>query len=108
MDHIRLVEKRGANYILLEVSGVITSNTFTEFQTKISGLINETNIIIDLADVTKIDSSGLSVIMAAFNDGEDYGHKLYIMRPSADARHAIETTGFLDMFPIIHSVTEVI
>ena len=107
MDHIGITEKSGANYILLEISGVITSNTFTELQNKVFDLIRQTNLVIDLAECTKIDSSGLSVIMGVHNEGEDVDHKLYIMRPSSDARHAIDSTGFTDTFNIIHSVTEV-
>jgi hypothetical protein len=44
--------------------------------------------------------------MAAFNDAEDFGQKLYIMRPSNEARKALESTGFIDFFPIIQAVTE--
>jgi anti-anti-sigma factor len=108
VDYIALQEKRGANYVLLEVNGVITSNTFTEMQGKVYDMINKSNLVLDLSEVQKIDSSGLSVIMAAHNDGEEIGNKLYLMRPSLDARRAIESTGFLDTFNVIQSVTEVL
>ena len=35
MDQVTLVEKKGANYVLLEVAGTINSYTFTDFQTKV-------------------------------------------------------------------------
>ncbi|MCM1321423.1 MAG: STAS domain-containing protein [Bacteroides sp.] len=107
MNQIQLQEKKGANYMLLEVQGMVTSYTFTEFQKKAYSFINESNLIIDLAEVTEIDSSGLSVIFGAYNDGKANGHTLYIMRPSIEARRALDSTGFTDMFPIIYSVTEV-
>lgn len=108
MDQVTLLEKKGANYVLLEVTGTINSYTFTDFQTKVYSLVKNTNLVLDLSEVNKIDSSGLGVILASYNDAEDNGYKVYIMRPSSSARKAIESTGFIDMFPIIQSVTEVL
>lgn len=106
MEQLKIIEKKGANYVLLEATGELTANTFTELQSKVFSLIEETNVVLDMAEVVRVDSSGLGVIMAAFNDAEDFGQKLYIMRPSNEARKALESTGFIDFFPIIQAVTE--
>lgn len=108
MDTMRINEKRGANYMLLELSGVINSFTYAEFKTKAYSYIRENNLVLDLSEVTDMDSSGLGVIMGAFNDGEETGYTLYLMRPSSAAYKALDSTGFTDMFNIIHSVTEVL
>ncbi|MBQ0165797.1 MAG: STAS domain-containing protein [Treponema sp.] len=108
MDTMRINEKRGANYMLLELSGIINSYTYGEFKTKSYSYIRENNLVLDLSEVTDIDSSGLGVIMGVFNDGEDTGFKLYLMRPSSAAYKALDSTGFTDTFNIIHSVTEVL
>lgn len=108
MENISIVEKNGPNYSLLEVSGTVNSYTYTEFQTKVYALIKETNLVLDLSRVTNMSSSGLGVLMAAFDDGEELGNKLYIMKPSEVVRLAIESTGFSDMFTVIYSLTEVI
>lgn len=108
MDTMRINEKRGANYMLLELSGVINSYTYAEFKTKAYSYIRENNLVLDLSEVTDMDSSGLGVIMGAFNDGEDTGYKLYLMRPSSAAYKALDSTGFTDTFNIIHAVTEVL
>lgn len=108
MDTMRINEKRGANYMLLELSGVINSYTYAEFKTKAYAYIRENNLVLDLSEVTDMDSSGLGVIMGAFNDGEDTGYKLYLMRPSTAAYKALDSTGFTDTFNIIHAVTEVL
>lgn len=107
MDNVIIVEKKGANYQLLEVSGTINSYTYTEFQDKVYALIKETNLVLDLSGVQALSSSGLGVLMAALDDGEEVGHKLYIMKPSEIVRLAIDATGFSDLFSIIHSLTEV-
>jgi anti-anti-sigma factor len=106
MEQLKLLEKKGANYVLLEVSGTINSYTFSEFQSKLYTLVTDTNVVVDMSLVTNIDSSGLGVILAAFNDAEESGYRLYIMRPSNEARKALESTGFIDFFPIIQAVTE--
>ena len=108
MDTMRINEKRGANYMLLELSGVINSFTYTEFKTKAYSYIRENNLVLDLSEVTDMDSSGLGVLMGVFNDGEDSGYRLYLMRPSTQAYKALDSTGFTDTFNIIHAVTEVL
>ncbi len=108
MEHISIIEKRGANYALLEVSGTINSYTYTEFQNKVYALIKESNLVLDLSRVINLSSSGLGVLMAAYDDGEEVGHKLYIMKPSEVVRMAIESTGFAEMFSVIYSLTEVL
>ena len=108
MDVLTITEKRGANYILLELGGVISSYTFVDFKEKAYSYIQETNLVVDLSNVQSIDSSGLGVFMGVFNDGEECGNVFYMMNPSVEALNAINSTGFTDTFNIIHSVTEVV
>ena len=108
MDTLKITEKRGANYILLELGGVISSYTFSDFREKAYTYIQEKNLVVDLSNVQSIDSSGLGVFMATFNDGIETGRVFYIMNPSVEALNAINSTGFTDTFNIIHSVTEVV
>jgi anti-anti-sigma factor len=108
MENISIVEKSGPNYALLEVAGTINSYTYTEFQEKVYALIKETNLVLDLSRVANLSSSGLGVLMAAHDDGESVGNKLYIMKPSEVVRLALESTGFGDLFSVIYSLTEVV
>lgn len=107
MDQLTLNEKNGANYVLLELSGSINAYTITEFQEKVYNYIQTNNVVLDLSQVLSIDSAGLGVIMAGFNDGMKSGKKLFFMNPSEGAKKAIDATGFSDTFNFIHSVTEV-
>jgi len=108
MEQLKIQIKRGANYSLLELVGGIDSYNFTEFQQKAFSLIKEANLVIDLSEVTSIDSSGMSVIFGTHIDGEEKGHVLYLMHPSAGVQKAIDATGFSDTLQIIHSITEVL
>lgn len=107
MDQVAINEKNGANYILLELTGSINAYTITEFENKVYNNIQKTNVVLDLSKVVSIDSSGLGVIMAGFNDGAKYNKKLFLMNPSESAKRSIDSTGFSDTFNFIHSVTEV-
>lgn len=107
MDQLTIREKVGASYILLELSGAVNAYTISEFQEKVYSYIPDSNVVIDMAQVIQLDSSGIGVVIAGYNDGEKFGTKLFIMNPSDAARHSLERTGFLDTFNIIHSVTEV-
>ncbi len=107
MDLLTLHEKIGPNYVLLELTGAANAYTISEFQEKMDRYIIDSNVVVDMSMVTGVDSAGIGVVLAGYNDGEEFGNKLFIMNPSESARHGLERTGFIDMFNIIHSVTEV-
>lgn len=108
MEQLKIQEKKGANYSLLELFGVLDSYNFMELQQKSFSLIKEKNLVLDLSNLTSMDSSGLSAILGASTLGMEVGRTLYIMNPSSEARKALESTGFMDMFNIIFSITEVV
>ncbi len=108
MDTISVLEKTGANYVLLEIAGTVNSYTYTEFQNRAYSLVKKTNLVLDMSKVVNISSAGLGVLIAATEDAKDSGFKLYLMNPSEIVRTAIESTGFREMFTIIHSLTEVL
>jgi anti-anti-sigma factor len=107
MDHLNITERKGDGFALLEVLGTVNSYTYTEFQQKVYVLIKTTNLVLDMSRVSNLSSSGLGVLMSAVEDGQESGHKLYVMNPSEIVRMAIDSTGFAEMFPIIRSTNEV-
>lgn len=107
MELLSITEKQGANYVLYEIGGVMNTYTITALAEKLDENIKKSNVVVDLERVEFVDSVGVGLLMATFNDGEDNGHRLYIMNPSAPSRIALEETGFYDVFSIIHAVTEV-
>ena len=100
MDNLAITEKMNDAFVLLTVSGSINSYTYHEFEIKVYNLIKERSIVLDVSRVTNLSSSGLGILMAASEDGAELGHKIYIM-------NAIASTGFSEVFPIIHSLDEV-
>ena len=100
-------EKKAPNYILLELTGPMTSYTCAEFEKKAYDIIQESHLVLDMSKVVGIDSCGLSVLMGCFNDGKEKNFTLFLLRPSAIVMEALASTGFESMFRRIYSVTEI-
>lgn len=108
MEQLTIVEKKGANYTLLELAGSCNAYTINEFQQKIYSYIKEVNLVLDLSKVLDMDSTAVGILLAGFNDSLDYGHKIYLMNMSPSAQKAMADTGFMEAFNVIQSVTEVV
>lgn len=107
MDNLVIIEKDGANYKLYDLEGSLNAYTIGEFQTKLFDDVVKMNVVLDMSKVTELDPSGIGMLMAAFNDAEDAGKKLYFLTMSNEASIAITNTGFKYIFNLIDSVTEV-
>ena len=107
MEQLTNIEKEGANYQLYDLQGALNAYTLGEFQTKLYEDVLKTNVVLDMSELTELDPAGIGVLMAAFNDAEDNGRKLYFMSLSNEADKAIAATGFKYVFNLITSVTEV-
>lgn len=108
MEQLAITEKRGANYVLYELVGACNSYTISELSEKVYEEIKSTNVVLDLSQVIDIDSTGMGMLFAAFNDSLESGYKLYLMNMSFAAQNTVKDTGFLEAFNVIQSVTEVI
>lgn len=107
MEQLTIVEKKGANYALYELSGSCNSYTISDLQNKLFAKIKETNVVLDMSQILDMDSSGMGLLMATFNDGLEVGNKLYFMNMSPYAQKTVQDTGFMEAFNVIQSVTEV-
>lgn len=107
MEQLTVIEKEGANYKLYELVGALNAYTLGEFSKKLYEDVIKINVVLDMSKITELDPSGIGVLMAAFNDAEDAGTKLYFMAMSNEASIAITNTGFKYLFNIITAVTEI-
>ena len=107
MEQITITEKDGANYHLYELDGALNAYTLGEFQDTLYDAVQKNNIVLDMSRLVELDASGIGLLMAAYNDSEDAGNKLYFMTMSNEADKAIAATGFKYVFNLINSVTEV-
>ena len=101
MDQLAITEKDGANYHLYELEGALNAYTMGEFQNTLYEAVIFKNIVLDMSRLIELDPSGVGFLMAAFNDAEEYGHKLYFLSLSNEAEKAIAATGFKNEFHLI-------
>jgi anti-anti-sigma factor len=106
MENLKIVEKDGANYHLYELEGALNAYTLGEFQNQLYEAVQKNNIILDMSKLIELDPAGIGFLMAAFNDSNEAGHKLFFMMMSNEAEKAISSTGFKSQFNLINSVTE--
>lgn len=106
MDSISIIEKKHESCIVLEITGPINSYTHTEFEKAVYAAVKKGHLILDLSNTVSISSFGLGILLSAFDDAAEAGSSLYILNPSKLAWLAIESTGFSDMFKIIHSLDQ--
>lgn len=107
MEQLSIIEKDGANYHVYELEGALNAYTIGEFQTTLFEAVQKNNIVLDMSKLIELDPSGIGILMAAFNDSEEIGTKLYFMSISNEADKALTATGFKSLFNMINSVTEV-
>ena len=106
MENLTITETAHENFVLLAVAGSVNSYTYHEFEKKVYGHIKEHSVVLDVSRVTNLSSSGLGILMAASEDGAEQNHKIYILNPSEVVKLAIASTGFSEVFPVIHSLDE--
>ncbi len=107
MEQLTIIEKDGANYHLYELEGSLNAYTLGEFEQTLYEAVQKNNIVLDMSRLVELDPAGIGCLMAAFNDADEVGHKLYFMSISNEAEKTIAGTGFKYLFNIINSVTEV-
>ena len=107
MELLTVTEKDGTDYKLYELSGGLNAYTLVNVAAKIYEKIQKMNVVLDMANVTELDAAGIGMIMAAHNDSEESGKKLFLLSISNEVDRQLLSTGFKDEFNLISSVTEV-
>lgn len=106
MEQLTITEREGANYRFYELKGGLSAYTLGDFETKLYENVLKKNVVLDMSQLVELDSSGLGLLMAAFNDAVDAGNKLYFLSMSNESLRALTETGFKSEFNIISSITE--
>lgn len=106
MTQLDITERDESGRTVLRIAGPVNSYTFTEFQQKLERAAAKGEVVVDMEKVSTLSSAGIGVIMAALDDAEAAGGKLYILKPSEIARLAFESTGFMERFPIFQNLKD--
>ncbi|MCF0242535.1 MAG: STAS domain-containing protein [Treponema sp.] len=108
MEQLAITEREGANYTLYELKGGLNAYTLGDFEGKLYEIVKSKNVVLDMSGLIELDSSGLGLLMTAFNDSVEAGNKLFFLSMSNESSRALAETGFKSDFYVINSVTEAV
>lgn len=98
-DPLRIdVEHVGDDGVRFTLRGELDPHTAPRLRERVEEALasNRTSLVLDLAGVTFIDSSGLRVILSGHKDANDRGGRLVLQSPSPTARRLLDITGLLE------------
>ena len=95
------------NYIILKVVGPINSYTYDIFKEKVLGVAQNTNLVLDLSEVSDLTSTGVGVLFELREKAEESEKKLVLLSPSKVVKHVVGLTGFLEIFEVVESENDI-
>ncbi len=96
---MRVTFDRGDNAIIASVHGEIDADNCREFG---EALLDESggapDLVVDLSELTFIDSSGISELLKAVEAARGRGQTLRLRQPTPAVHRVLEITGLLEHF----------
>lgn len=98
-----LTFSRDNGSVVVGVIGELDCSTADVLGQRLDDLLDDQgnlSVVLDLEDMTFVDSSGLSVFVTAFRHLRERGGDLRFRRPSASTRKVFEITGLNRVLPV--------
>jgi anti-sigma B factor antagonist len=108
---LQLFVRRVTDIVVVDLRGKATIGLANDLlDNQLQQLIDEGNdkILLNLSDVTQMDSSSISSIIRAFQSLQRRGANLRLLRPQGNVRLVLETVHLLDVVPTIEDETQAI
>jgi anti-sigma B factor antagonist len=95
------IESEGATP-LLRVAGEVDIQTSPILEEELNSLLDQgrSSLLVDLAGVTFLDSTGLSVLIAGLKRCQAAGGDLRLQSPRPNVLRVLEITGLIDAFQV--------
>jgi anti-sigma B factor antagonist len=87
----------------VRVSGEVDIQTSPLLDKELQKVLDQgvSSILVDLDEVTFLDSTGLSVLIAALKRCQASGGELRLVSPRSNVRRVLEITGLTDTFHVV-------
>ena len=108
MEKLSMSERSESNFTLYELRGAFTFYTIDAVRSVLYKKISRSNVVLDLSQVSEIDSAGPGLLLAVFSDALNAEHILYMLNPSENVLRSLEKTGLFDLLSVIASVNEAV
>jgi anti-sigma B factor antagonist len=99
---LRISERKSENVTILDLRGrILTGTTNDAFAARLRKLAESApcNVLINLAEVAQVDSSGLSTLVRSFVTLERDGGSLKLLNPEGHVREILELTRLVQCLP---------
>jgi anti-sigma B factor antagonist len=108
---LQLFVRHAADVVIVDLTGIATigpANDFLDSQLRLLIEDGSSKMLVNLTDVTQMDSSGIGSIVRAFTSLKRRGASLKLLRPRGSVRLVLETVHLLDVIPTIEDETQAI
>lgn len=99
---MELVEKHTGTVTILEISGRLDSTSSKELEEKVMAVVSggAKHLLMDFGGVDYINSSGLRVLLMAFQQLRKNGGKLHLCAIKDYMREVFDISGYTEIFPL--------
>ena len=108
---LQLCVRHAADVVIVDLRGKATigrANEFLDSQLRQLIEVGTSKLLLNLTDVTQLDSSSIASIVRAFTLLKHRGASLKLLRPRGNVRLVLETVHLLDVIPSVEDETEAI
>jgi anti-sigma B factor antagonist len=108
---LSIVEKESDGVQILQLSGRVTlGEESNQLRTKLKEALSEgkTRLVLDLAEVTYIDSAGLGTLVAGFTSAQNQGANLKLANLTKRFREQLNITKLVTVFDVYDSVEDAV
>lgn len=98
--------------LIATLTGELDLHTSPEFKEKITALLAAhpriKHLILNVKDLSFIDSSGLGVILGRYRELQDRGGKLFFLEANPQIKRILQLSGFQKISEFANSMSEVL
>src|SRR5579872_3330226 len=108
---LTITEKEVSGVTVLDLSGRITlGEGSAELRAKLKDLLKEgkTRLVLNLADVSYIDSAGLGTLVAGYTSAQSQGARLKLANLTSRFTETLNITKLVTVFEVYNTVAEAI
>src|ERR1700751_2381551 len=108
---LQLFVRNAADVVIVDLHGKATigrANDFLDGQLRQLIEVGTNKLLLNLTDVTQLDSSSIGSIARAFVSLKRRGASLKLLRPHGNVRLVLQTAHLLDVIPSIEDETQAI
>src|SRR5271157_5757255 len=108
---LNVVEKEVSGVTVLQLIGRVTlGEESNQLRTKLKDILSQgkTQLVLDLAEITYIDSAGLGTLVAGYTSAQNQGANLKLANLTKRFREQLHITKLVTVFDVYDSVDEAV